>query len=112
MEKIGLIAGGGRLPIIFAKKARSQGIKVIGFAIKGMASSDLGDSCDRIHWLDPRQVKKFFLLLVVERIKKVVMLGKVDKSIIYGKINKGDTVVLVAFGGGLTWGGVALKWNK
>ncbi len=93
MEKIGLIAGGGRLPIIFAKKARSQGVKVIGFAIKGMASSDLGDSCNRIHQLDPRQVKKFFLLLVVERIKKVVMLGKVDKSIIYGKINKGDKVL-------------------
>ncbi|MEE9499919.1 MAG: UDP-2,3-diacylglucosamine diphosphatase LpxI [Candidatus Omnitrophota bacterium] len=90
MEKIGLIAGSGRLPIIFAKKARSQGVEVIGFPIKGMASSDLGDSCNRIHRLDPEQVKKFFLLLVVERIKKVVMLGKVDKSIIYGKINKGD----------------------
>lgn len=90
MERIGLIAGSGRLPIIFAKKARSQGIKVIGFAIKGMASSDLGDACDRTHWLGPEQIRKFFFLLIAERIKKVAMLGKVDKSIIYGKINKSD----------------------
>jgi len=90
MEKIGLIAGGGKLPIIFAERAMRQGVKVIGFAIKGMASSDLVDACDRTHWLNPGQIKKLFLLLAIERIKKVAMLGKVDKSIIYGKIKKGD----------------------
>lgn len=29
-----------------------------------------------------------------------------------GKINDGDVVVLVGFGGGLTWGAVCLKWGK
>lgn len=29
-----------------------------------------------------------------------------------GKIKDGDIVVLVGFGGGLTWGAVALKWGK
>ncbi|UCD55147.1 MAG: UDP-2,3-diacylglucosamine diphosphatase LpxI [Candidatus Omnitrophota bacterium] len=90
MEKIALIAGGGRLPIIFAEKARTQGAKIIGIGIKGMASSDLGNFCNRTHWLDPREIKKLFLLFIIERIKKVVMLGKVDKSIIYAKINKND----------------------
>jgi 3-oxoacyl-[acyl-carrier-protein] synthase-3 len=27
-----------------------------------------------------------------------------------GRVNKGDTVVLVGFGGGLTWGGAVLTW--
>jgi 3-oxoacyl-[acyl-carrier-protein] synthase-3 len=35
-----------------------------------------------------------------------------DDAVRLGKIKNGDTVVLVAFGGGLTWGGVALNWNK
>lgn len=35
-----------------------------------------------------------------------------DAAVKLGKIKNGDTVVLVAFGGGLTWGGIILKWNK
>ncbi|MCZ0703926.1 3-oxoacyl-[acyl-carrier-protein] synthase-3 [Natronobacillus azotifigens] len=29
-----------------------------------------------------------------------------------GKIKKGDLVVLVGFGGGLTWGAIAMRWGK
>ena len=29
-----------------------------------------------------------------------------------GKIKDDDIVVLVGFGGGLTWGAVAIKWGK
>jgi len=33
-----------------------------------------------------------------------------DEAIKEGKINKGDNVVLVGFGGGLTWGSCLIKW--
>lgn len=29
-----------------------------------------------------------------------------------GRIKDGDVIVLIGFGGGLTWGGVALRWGK
>ncbi len=29
-----------------------------------------------------------------------------------GKIKDGDLLVLVGFGGGLTWGAVAMRWGK
>lgn len=35
-----------------------------------------------------------------------------SESIRSGKIKDGNVVVLVGFGGGLTWGAVALKWGK
>src|SRR5699024_5285496 len=35
-----------------------------------------------------------------------------SESINQGKIKDGDIIVLVGFGGGLTWGAVALKWGK
>ena len=35
-----------------------------------------------------------------------------SESINQGKIKDGDVIVLVGFGGGLTWGAVALKWGK
>ena|SRR5690625_3742343 len=35
-----------------------------------------------------------------------------SQSIQDGKIKDGDVIVLVGFGGGLTWGAVALRWGK
>lgn len=90
MEKIGLIAGGGELPVIFAKEARKKGVKVIGFAIKGLALPDLEGACDKVHWLGTNQIMKGLLLFAVERIRKIVMLGKIDKSIIYSSIKKNE----------------------
>jgi len=88
MERIGLIAGEGQLPVIFAQEARKKGVKVIGFGIKGMASPDLAGACDRIHWLGIDQIKKFFFLLLAERIKNIAMLGKVSKAVIYNSEKK------------------------
>ncbi|MFD2208491.1 beta-ketoacyl-ACP synthase III [Virgibacillus halophilus] len=34
------------------------------------------------------------------------------ESVANGKIKDGDLVVLVGFGGGLTWGAVAMRWGK
>lgn len=36
----------------------------------------------------------------------IVLSESIDK----GLINKGDKVILVAFGGGLTWSGILLEW--
>lgn len=35
-----------------------------------------------------------------------------DEALDQKRIKKGDNLLLVAFGAGLTWGGVLLKWNK
>ncbi|HLR60129.1 MAG TPA: beta-ketoacyl-ACP synthase III [Pseudogracilibacillus sp.] len=35
-----------------------------------------------------------------------------SESIKQGKIKDGDNIVMVGFGGGLTWGAVALRWGK
>lgn len=35
-----------------------------------------------------------------------------DEALEQKRIKKGDNLLLVAFGAGLTWGGVLLKWNK
>lgn len=35
-----------------------------------------------------------------------------DEAVRQGKIQKGDHVILVGFGGGLTWGSCLIRWNK
>ena len=45
-ERIGLIAGAGRFPILFAEAARAQGLHVHGVGIQGMVSDELLPLCD------------------------------------------------------------------
>jgi 3-oxoacyl-[acyl-carrier-protein] synthase-3 len=35
-----------------------------------------------------------------------------DEVIKKNRIKKGDLIVMVAFGAGLTWGSIAIKWNR
>ena len=35
-----------------------------------------------------------------------------DEAVRSGRVKKGDTIVLVAFGGGFTWGSAVLDWDK
>ena len=90
MARIGLVAGYGKLPVIFAREAKAQGEVVIAFALKGAASPDLDKYVDKIHWLEWGNLQKALLLLVTERIKKVVMLGKIKKDIVFKEDEKLD----------------------
>jgi UDP-2,3-diacylglucosamine hydrolase len=50
-EPIGLIAGWGRLPVLFAEKARSQNIPVVCVGIRGMADrAALEPHCHKFYW--------------------------------------------------------------
>jgi len=83
MKKIGLIAGEGTLPIDFVRSAKKRGEIVVVFAINGMASPLLEEEADKVYWLDVRQYTKFAFLLTKERLRRLAMLGKVKKSVIY-----------------------------
>ncbi len=83
MSKIGLLAGYGRLPIVFAKVAKAKGDTVIAFALKGTTDEDIKNHADKVHWLNWGDYKKALLLLTTERIKKIIMLGKIEKDIIF-----------------------------
>ncbi len=36
----------------------------------------------------------------------------INQELQNGKIKDDDTLVLVGFGGGLTWGAIVIKWGK
>ncbi len=81
--RIGLVAGEGRLPIVFAKVAKQKGDTVIAFGLKGITSADLEKYVDKLHWIPWGSLQKAILLLVTERIRKIIMLGKVKKDILF-----------------------------
>lgn len=80
MEKIGLIAGGGDFPVLFANVARKKGLELVCVALKDEASPALEDLVNKIYWVGLGEVKKTIEILRSEDIKKAVMLGKVTKT--------------------------------
>ncbi|MFH1878610.1 MAG: UDP-2,3-diacylglucosamine diphosphatase LpxI [Candidatus Omnitrophota bacterium] len=83
MRKIGLIAGGGDLPLEFVRSVKSHGDKIIVFALKDMALSQIEKEADKTYWMEIGQYRKFGFLLLTNRIRELVLMGKVDKKVIY-----------------------------
>ncbi|MDD5136237.1 MAG: UDP-2,3-diacylglucosamine diphosphatase LpxI [Candidatus Omnitrophica bacterium] len=83
MARIGLVAGEGKLPIVFSRVAKVKGDTVIAFALKGVTSPELEKTVEKLHWIPWGSLQKGLLLLATERIRKIVMLGKIKKDILF-----------------------------
>lgn len=84
--KIGLIAGGGQFPLLFAKKARIKGYEIHAVAYVNEASTDLSDHVDTIQWMHLGQVGRMLTFFKRQGIAQAVMLGSVKKTRIFTDI--------------------------
>lgn len=78
MEKIGLIAGNRKFPIVFAQKAKLAGYYVVSVAIKGDTSRRLKNYVDKIYWVKVEEFKKIFEIFKREQLVKIVMAGQIN----------------------------------
>lgn len=85
MGKIGLVAGHGKLPLYYARAAKAKGETLIGFGIKGLTDDALASCVDKMHWLAWGNLQKAILLAVMDGVRNVVLLGKIDKSLAFGR---------------------------
>lgn len=79
-ERIGLIAGNGRFPLLFAKAAREKGLRVTAVGIRGDTSRQVRLLVDKFFWVKAGELKKLFEIFQSEGIKKVIMAGQVSPS--------------------------------
>ena len=89
-EILGLIAGNGKFPLVFARKARSKGYKLIAIAIKGDTSFRLRFFVDKIYWVGPGDLKILFEIFKRENVKKVIMAGQVSPDNLFDRNVKMD----------------------
>ena len=82
-ERIGLIAGNGRFPIIFADNARKLGYYVSAVAHIGEAEPELERHVDRIHWIKIGQLNKLINAFKADGVERAVMLGGVKKTHVF-----------------------------
>ncbi len=85
-ERMGLIAGDGKLPIIFAREAKRRGIEVIGIGHIGETDISLEGEVQRLHWVRIGEAGKIIEILLKEKVNKAIMLGKIIKTRMFEKI--------------------------
>ncbi len=98
MKKIGLIAGGGRFPIMFSKKARARGYTVYAAAYINDAEPELKHHVDAIEWIHIGQIKRILKFFRSFGITETVLMGTIKKPNLY-KGFKPDTKAISLLAG-------------
>jgi DUF1009 family protein len=78
MEKIGLIAGNKKFPILFSEAAKRKNYYIVAVAIKGDTSPKLRKCVDKIYWIGLDEFRKIFEIFKTEGINKIVMAGQIS----------------------------------
>ncbi|NTV14522.1 MAG: LpxI family protein [Desulfobulbaceae bacterium] len=86
MSKIGIIAGSGQFPFLFAKAAREQGRQVFIAAHKGESSQELEAVADGICWVKLGQLGKIIKFFRDQGVSEAVLLGAITKTRIFKDI--------------------------
>jgi DUF1009 family protein len=83
---IGLIAGNGSFPLLFAREARQRGEKIIAVALKEEADPALESLVDQITWLSLGQLGKTIDYLKENGVDRAVMAGQVKHTQLFKDI--------------------------
>jgi UDP-2,3-diacylglucosamine hydrolase len=80
---VGLLAGSGRFPIVFAEKARQLGIRVVCVGIRDEAAPELAGLVSRFYWTGLARLGRMIRCFRREDVRHIVMAGKVRKTRMY-----------------------------
>jgi len=95
-ERIGLIAGNGRFPIIFAENARRLGYRVSAVAHVGETSPEIEQHVERIHWVKIGQFNRLIQALKGDGVRQAVMLGGIKKTHVFTTVRPDFRALTVA----------------
>jgi DUF1009 family protein len=79
-KPVGLLAGWGRFPVVFAEKARSVGLRVVCVGLCDEADPRLAGLCESFHWCSPARMGRMIRLYKRAGVERIAMAGKVHKA--------------------------------
>ena len=82
-DRIGLLAGSGRFPILFAEAALRQGLKVACVGVRYEAPEVLRELCDSFETVGVSRLGGMIRSFRRRGASRIVMAGKVTKSVMY-----------------------------
>lgn len=85
MDKIGLIAGNRKFPLVFAQAAKKKGKSIVAVAVRGETSPFLRKYVDKIRWVRLSEFSNLFTIFKEEGITEVVMAGQISPYRLFSK---------------------------
>jgi len=92
-NRIALIAGNGRFPILFAQEAKKKSVGIVAIAINGETDKELSRHVDKIYWLGVGELQKLFQVMLKEKLTTAVMAGQVKHKTLFDKSIKIDPLM-------------------
>jgi len=80
---VGLLAGWGRFPILFAEKARSLNIPVVCVGLRHEALPELIPLVHRFYWTGLGKMGRTIRIFRKEGVRQIVMAGKIHKTSLF-----------------------------
>ena len=85
-ERIGLVAGSGRFPVLFAETARRRGVEVVAVAHLGETDPALERVVSAITWIHPGELDAMIHALQTAGIRRTVMVGGIAKPRLFREL--------------------------
>ena len=85
MDKIGLIAGNRKFPLLFCKGAKKKDYYIVAVAIRGETSPQIERLADKVYWLKLKEFKRMFGIFKGEGVKNVVMAGQISPHRLFSR---------------------------
>jgi DUF1009 family protein len=80
MRKLGLIAGNGNFPLIFAKEAKQEDVSLVAVAHRGETSQALEELADSVTWIRVGELGKIIRTFHQAGVDEAVMVGGIGKA--------------------------------
>jgi DUF1009 family protein len=84
VKKLGLIAGNGKFPLIFAEEAKRAGYSVVAVAHRGETDEGIARAVDEVHWIYVGQLGKIVRVFQRAGVTEAVMAGGIRKVELFG----------------------------
>lgn len=86
MNRVGIIAGSGPLPIMAAREAKALGWEVVVVAVREEADPAIETVADRLHWVGVGQLGGLIRAFKREKVTEAIMVGKVRMSHLFTRV--------------------------
>lgn len=83
MERIGLIAGRGSFPILFAQEAKKSGYAIMAVGVKAHTKRSLKDYVDKLRWIKVTDFKRIINIFKEENVSQVAMAGQINPYFLF-----------------------------
>lgn len=88
MDSLGIIAGNGDFPLIFARAARRQAVgRLVAAAFEGETSPEIAKLVDEVEWIRLGQLNKLIQAFTTRGVKRAVMAGGITPANLFKNLS-------------------------